>query len=437
MLLKNFFANWEKFFVYAFVFCLPWQTRLVLFERDAVFNEWQSGFLYLTDILLLAVLLLWLARIFVFKDKLDFKDFRLEIILGSFWLLGGISVFFAFDKILSFYFFAKLTELLLVFFYFKHSLKNFSAEKIFVSFLLAGVLQGVLALGQFFKQASLGLRWLGESPLASNLSGVAKIDFLGQKIIRAYGTFPHPNLLAIFLAVVLLVFVVYIFKKGFQGWQVASLGALYLGLLASFARLTIALTLAALIVIFIYEFWQRTNRKKVLGLLSLFVIFSVLAYGLAGNLVRQRFDFSQTLNSQAVDLRVYYDRIGWEVLRQNYFGVGIGNFTPVFKNNMTRLGVKLDNWMFQPIHNIYLLVAVELGFIGAVIFLWFLWEMLRRILKGFRGNLRILFLLIFCAFLVQGFFDHYFWTLQQGQLIFWAVLGIIAGYSDERKEIKT
>lgn len=437
MLLKDFFANWEKFFVYAFVFCLPWQTRLVLFERDAVFNEWQSGFLYSTDILFLAVLLLWLARIFVFKDKLVFKDFRLEIILGSFWLLGGISVFFAFDKILSFYFFAKLTELLLVFFYFKHSLKNFSAEKFFASFLLAGVLQGVLALGQFFKQASLGLRWLGESPLASNLSGVAKIDFLGQKIIRAYGTFPHPNLLAIFLVVVLLVFIGYIFKKGFQVWQIASLGTLYLGLLASFARLAIALTLAVLIIIFIYEFWRRTNRKKVLGLLSLFVIFSTLACGLVGNLVRQRFDFSQTLNSQAVDLRVYYNRIGWEVLKQNYFGVGIGNFTSIFENNMTRLGVKLDNWMFQPIHNIYLLIAVELGFIGAVIFSWFLWEMLRRILKGFWGNPRILFLLIFCAFLVQGFFDHYFWTLQQGQLIFWAVLGIIAGYSDGRKEIKT
>ncbi len=425
----------EKFFVCLFVFCLPWQTRLILFKQGVVFNEWQSGFFYLTDLLFGAFLLLWLVRIFTGKNKPVFENFRLEIILGAFWLLGGASVFFAFDRVLGAYSFVRLTELLLIFFYFRQNFKNFSAENLFVVFLLAGVFQAVLAIGQFFKQASFGLKWLGEAPLSRDIAGVAKIDFLGQKIIRAYGTFPHPNLLAIFLAVVLLVFVAYILKRGFQSWQIAPLGIVYLGLLTSFARLAIILTLVALILIFGYELWRKINRKRVLGLMFLFVVFSALAFSFVGNVVRQRFNVSQTINSQAVDLRVYYNKIGWEVFKQNPWGVGVGNFVPVFKNNLNRLGVKLDDWMFQPIHNLYLLIAVELGFVGVVVFLWFLWEMLRRILSDFRGELRVLFLLIFCAFLIQGFFDHYFWTLQQGRLIFWAVLGIMAGYSDEKRPL--
>ena len=33
---------------------------------------------------------------------------------------------------------------------------------------------------------------------------------------------------------------------------------------------------------------------------------------------------------------------------------------------------------------------------------------------------------ILAGFLFIGLFDHYFWTLQQGQLVFWIVLGAIA-----------
>ena len=34
-------------------------------------------------------------------------------------------------------------------------------------------------------------------------------------------------------------------------------------------------------------------------------------------------------------------------------------------------------------------------------------------------------LLIFLGFLFIGFFDHYFWTIQQGQLTFWLIAGLL------------
>jgi len=47
----------------------------------------------------------------------------------------------------------------------------------------------------------LGLQLLGESFLAPHLSGVAKISTEQGLVMRAYGTFPHPNILATFLII--------------------------------------------------------------------------------------------------------------------------------------------------------------------------------------------------------------------------------------------
>ena len=45
----------------------------------------------------------------------------------------------------------------------------------------------------------MGFWFLGESILGPEIPGVAKIVVAGGKILRAYGTFPHPNILAAFL----------------------------------------------------------------------------------------------------------------------------------------------------------------------------------------------------------------------------------------------
>ena len=41
-------------------------------------------------------------------------------------------------------------------------------------------------------------------------------------------------------------------------------------------------------------------------------------------------------------------------------------------------------------------------------------------------NLQHFLIAIFIGFLVIGLFDHYFWTIQQGRLEFWLILGLIA-----------
>ena len=80
----------------------------------------------------------------------------------------------------------------------------------------------------------------------------------------------------------------------------------------------------------------------------------------------------------------------------------------------------LSSWIHQPVHNIYLLIASETGLIGLILFLVFIFQLFRKII----GQEYFLLLIVF-SFLFIGLFDHFFWTLQQGQLMFWLTLGIM------------
>jgi len=64
-----------------------------------------------------------------------------------------------------------------------------------------GLFQAIIGIWQFIIQHSIGLFWLRESLISPDILGVAKIILNGEKYIRAYGLFPHPNVLGGFLLV--------------------------------------------------------------------------------------------------------------------------------------------------------------------------------------------------------------------------------------------
>jgi O-antigen ligase len=97
-------------------------------------------------------------------------------------------------------------------------------------------------------------------------------------------------------------------------------------------------------------------------------------------------------------------------------GVGINNIY----NNLNIASVKGVNFLIQPVHNIFLLVLSETGVIGLVTFLFVFLKSFLAVIK--KRNIYLLLSLL--AITILGMFDHYFLTLQQGQLLFSLVLGI-------------
>ena len=68
------------------------------------------------------------------------------------------------------------------------------------------VIESLLALGQISKGGSLNGWWwfLGERRFDFNTIGVAQMSVADMGLVRAYGTFSHPNSLAGFLLVSLV-----------------------------------------------------------------------------------------------------------------------------------------------------------------------------------------------------------------------------------------
>jgi O-antigen ligase len=111
-----------------------------------------------------------------------------------------------------------------------------------------------------------------------------------------------------------------------------------------------------------------------------------------------------------------------------FLGVGVNNFFI----NETWLSPSLP---LQPIHNIFLLVLSQTGIIGLLAFGYLLFRTIKHVAQmsfesQFRKNIRIFSLLALCVFLFIGLVDHYFFTLQQGQLLTALIFGL--SWSDDK-----
>lgn len=426
----------ESIIFYLLIFFIPVQSRLILYRWTQPFNQWTSAYLYGTDILLAMLFAFWLARA---KPTLPQKSNLRDCIrsssfwLGLFFAVSALSIFNSRTAGLSFYQLLKLAEFIGFYFYLKTNLnKVFEFRKVLMTVIASGLFQSVVAIAQYVKQGSLDLRLLGESPLSVNATGVAVFIADGIKYLRAYGTTPHPNVLAawLFLAVFAFYFF-YIYGKKSNPWLLVLVYVpLLFGLFFTFSRVIVGLWVMGLVARLIISFAKKDFRElmaKVGSKIKHITLASSLAVLLFALLfwpqVKSRIHVSA--QEEAVTQRVFYNKIAESVaVSHPLLGIGIGQFTPNFISKFKHL----PQTAYQPVHDIYLLVASETGFIGLAAFLLFLFFVFYDFAK--RTQMRKLYhfsfgILIF-SFLLMGLFDHFLWTLQQGSLMFWAGLALLS-----------
>ncbi len=419
----------EKILFYTLIFFLPLQTRKIIWQFGESFNEWSNIYIYLTDLLLLSLFLLWawrkkeqrfLKEPLFLKEQVKKPEFYLIIFL----LFSFASLIQAQNVQISFYAWFKLLEMAGLFFYLRYNFRElFSFPQIAKVILASGLIQSFIVFFQYGLQKSLGLWFLGESPLDVGIPGVANFLVSGDKIIRGYGTLPHPNVLAAFL-VFCLFSLFYLYCRQKSGNKIFTLDRLILivsyfillfALILTFSRIIIMVFILATLVLFIWNWFKRKDLRRSLYELLCFLLIAVsISFFFLWPEISSRFAFSA--EEQSFSLRVFYNETALRLISENPLaGIGLGGFAW----QISLILDKLSNWVFQPVHNIYLLIAAETGLVGLTIFLLFLYNLFRK-----RNQPAILVILLM-AFLAIGFFDHFFWTLQQGQLMFWLVLGII------------
>jgi O-antigen ligase len=287
--------------------------------------------------------------------------------------------------------------------------KRESEEIITRAFSLGILLESILTILQFFHQGSIGgiFYLLGERFFTTETPGIANASIHGQLILRPYGTFPHPNVLAGYLLIAML-FVMHSWKRGIKN-------KLYMSIIFSTGTIALFMTLSRVAIIywFISFFFIcifSIKRKKIIFslLCSFFFIFIILLFPL----LRYRF-FSISLGDESIQERILLTRATLEMIRSHpFFGVGLYNYFNALPNILYSYN---QFFIPQPVHNIFLLFGAETGLIGLGIAIGVFVLCYMKILKR---EMIVFPLLLITALTVLGMFDHYFLTIQQGQILF-------------------
>ena len=440
----------EKYLFYFFLFAIPFQTRKIFWYSGWKFNEWQSISIYGTDLLFLTLLLFWLVKNYSTlsygvssikyygknqKPILHTTYYMLRsssFYLVLFLLISAISIKNTSNPVISWFQLVKLLEFTFFYFYLKnYAIHRFGFTNTIFAVFYGGLFQAVISIIQFLNQSSLGLKYLGESIFNADIKGVATFyNFYGDKVIRAYGTTPHPNVLSAYLFLAIFAFYfIWLYKKVkyekllFYAHLVVTWALFY-----TFARVSVFALGANYFIragLTAFKFPHSLKKDKVLMLLFFMGVIVVMFTVLYWPDIISRATISA--DEDAVQLRNFYNKESLKII--SWTGTGIGDFV----NELAIRVPMLPDYLYQPVHNIYLLIYAETGVLGISMFLLFLVFLFKDFVArtGMKRFHHYSLVLLFSSFLFMGLFDHFLWTLQQGRFVFWLVTATFAVEENE------
>ncbi len=423
------FETLEKWLFYIFIFFIPIQIRYIFATWTTRFNEWTAGFVYLTDILLIVLLILWGIR--CYNHSIRPKLYSIDYFLLIFIAVAGVSIIGALEPAVSWFRYIKLIEYIFLFWYIRSNTGTISKRSILLGVvILSGFMQAIIGIIQSLIQSQVGLRLLGESPIIVGNPGVAVFKVNGDLFLRAYGTTPHPNVVALWLMFSVWAFAIWYCKDEDKNKPIIYsllLAPLLLGFWMTFSRVTIGVwALSVIVVLFIMSFRKYYERhvflfKRVLHLLGVTIFLSAFFVLLYWPQIQARIHIEPT--EEAVTQRLFYNELAQGITADSpIFGVGIGQFVPKLMDQFKFY----PSYIYQPVHNIYLLVSSEMGIIGLIVFIIILYLSFVRsfyLRKNVDANI---ITILFVSVLLIGLFDHFLLTMQQGSLMLWIIIGIMS-----------
>lgn len=272
--------------------------------------------------------------------------------------------------------------------------------------------ESLLAVGQMAKNGSLNgiFYWIGERRFNFNTIGVAQFSIFGKGMIRAYGSFSHPNSLAAFLLVSLILWFFYKDKVDKLWWWIIFYLAIF-GIALSGSRSIWLLSLFSLAIIFLKKVKEKSR------LIAIFFFFMGLVVFLL-RLINQEYLLTDYLNGWDVnswEKRSQLNLAALEMVKKApLVGVGLGNY-------LVRLvEFQSDKKIFwlQPSHNIFLLLLSEIGILGLLPLFFFLFKKIKE--KNFDFLTKIIIVVI----VASGMIDHYWLTLPQNLWLLVMLIGI-------------
>ncbi len=254
-----------------------------------------------------------------------------------------------------------------------------------------------LSVWQIRTQGSLqGFWWfLGERAFTVGTPGIATVSIGGQKLLRAYATFSHPNSLGGFFATAAALFLLH--------------RRLRVGVLLAVSIVILSFSKAALLSLaLVFLLWQLSKSNdcrpcRVVG--WLFPLW-------LGSLV---FLFRGSPDTFQGRLDSWGEAVAF--LAKNPLGTSLGHYL-----------YPLLSPRYQPVHNAFLLVFLEIGLVGGVALFYILSKALVNRIKTAPARL-----LPWVPVCLTAGLDHYWLTLPQNMILLGAVIGLTLGVPASRR----
>lgn len=361
----------EKWLLQSLVFFIPTNLALHLYKSQAhvygITIDYLIPKIYVSDFIVMALLGLWLLRNVKTLPSVLNTALKHGSLIALLIATLVVSAYQSQYPVAGYWFLLKLAEMSVLVLYMIHNLKLESIKWPLSLTLLFQALVGIIQWVQ--KQSLLGYYFLGETTIRNN-SYIAKTGVTGEIRPLPYGTTPHPNVVAGFLAVGLLIILLIdqIQKPSKKSessptWLKRGLGGVTRLVFALPILLTLLLTqsVSAVIVLIVGLILLKFKALHWRNGLAIVAIF--LATGLA---------VSPYVESTSVTRRVQLTEISLKmILAEPWLGVGPNNFTA----RMTDFGRVISTTRFlQPVHNIYLLWVSETGLVSTGLLLLILFK---------------------------------------------------------------
>ncbi len=407
--------------------------------------DYLSPVIYITDLLIAALFVFWLYEkqrgIIDFVKKIKNiplpgqslkcllnasakHPLRVVLALTAIYLL--LKAFFAQFPLLALYGLLKYLEMVFFGYYIASNIKTKKQLRtIALIFSVSLIIQSLIAVFQYINQSSLGgvLYFIGERKFSASTPGIANASINGSLILRPYAVFPHPNVLAGFLLTGMIF--IFAFLRGrenifFTVLKFTSLSLASVALMLSLSRVAILVWIALIIYLFTNLIRKQSPAMKKFNYLFTLILIAFMAFIFFNLPVFSRF-MSSSLLEKSVTVRQDLAGTAFKaIFNSPLYGVGHYHFLP-FRGATAPPDGGFNS--IQPVHNIFLLITAENGLIGLILFFTLLMYAFKHLLKN-KNSYKLCMFLILLVIILLGLFDHYWLTVQQGQLLLALFLGL-------------
>lgn len=391
------------------IFFLPWQTAIILggVEIGGQLSQYGKFAVYLTEVLI--------ACAFILKRPSFVHLHQKRIHQAAYWFFAVCFFSLTFSSVGLVGWYQMIHVVSAVLFYLLLIDEQTNLNKVLVVFLAGLVIPIGLGWAQLDSGMSPESSLLGISFKDAQTAGVAVIETTEGRMMRAYGTFPHPNMFGGYcvLGIFALAWLARSIKNKKQLYLLLCAAAI-LGsaLIVTFSRSAwLGLFLGFSVLIGLMVKYKRMPPRSAMPVMTLGFISVLFTLSVFYPQVISRFNPSLRLETISIEERTnQYTEFDEVFFSAPLLGVGPGAYTFTLVQQNPGQPV----WVYQPIHNVFLLLLSELGVIGVMVGGYIIYTFFFAI-KKYRSQPEGMFAAALAGtFLLIGMFDHYLWSLWPG-----------------------